>query len=98
MLPLLGQDTTCSGAHAERMSSSAYDLLGSDAQHPRPKRPASASAAPNNAGVMLLAVALLMVVALTAFVGAPAFFEMREQTSCVAVAGESMSADTTCDR
>ena len=97
MLPLSGQDTTGSRAHAEGMSSSAYDPLGSDSQHPRPKRPASASAAPNNAGVMLLAVALLMVVALTVFVGAPAFLELRDHTSCVAVAGESMASGTTCD-
>lgn len=79
------------------MSTSAYDFTTSDAQLPRTGRKPSSPAAPNNAGLALLLAALVMVISIAVFVGAPAVQELRGQASCMSASdGTSADAATSC--
>jgi len=81
------------------MSTSAYDFTTGDSKLPRAGRKASSPAAPNNAGLALLLAALVMVIGLAVFVGAPAVQQLRGQASCMSVAdGTSADAPASCRR
>ena len=97
LIPPSGHARTGHTEDAERMSTSAYDFTTSNAQLPRTGRKASSAAAPNNAGVALLLAALVMVIGIAVFVGAPAVQELRGNASCMSLAdGTPADAGTGC--